>query len=153
SRPGLQASSINRSHSFAVREKPYMPQSAQLETPQEAVKQSAINNDPSTKPDIGRIVSLDVLRGLVMVLMLNEATQLPKVAASFPHSWFWNAAAFSTEHVPWQGCSLHDLIQPAFSFLVGAALPFSIASRKKKGQTFGHMLRHTIWRAFLLIFL
>ena len=39
-----------------------------------------------------------------------------------------------------KGCSLHDLIQPAFSFLVGAALPFSIASRKTKGQTFGQML-------------
>jgi predicted acyltransferase len=55
--------------------------------------------------------------------------------------------------VEWQGCSLHDLIQPAFSFLVGAALPFSIASRKMKGQTFGPMLGHAIRRALLLIFL
>jgi len=60
---------------------------------------------------------------------------------------------FNTEHVEWQGCSLHDLIQPAFSFLVGAALPFSIASRKLKGQTFGPMLGHAIRRAFILIFL
>ena len=51
------------------------------------------------------------------------------------------------------GCSLHDLIQPAFSFLVGAALPFSIASRKSKGQTFGQMLGHAVRRALLLIFL
>ena len=53
----------------------------------------------------------------------------------------------------WQGCSLHDLIQPAFSFLVGAALPFSIASRKMKGQTFGPMLGHAARRALILIFL
>jgi predicted acyltransferase len=130
-----------------------MVQSAQLDSPQGAVQQDAVKSDPAAKPDTGRVVSLDVLRGTVMVLMLNEATQLPKVAQSFPHSWFWSVIAFNTEHVPWQGCSLHDLIQPAFSFLVGAALPFSIASRKTKGQTFGKMLAHTIWRALLLIFL
>ena len=33
------------------------------------------------------------------------------------------------EHVEWVGCSLHDLIQPSFSFLVGVALPFSLAGR------------------------
>ena len=31
--------------------------------------------------------------------------------------------------------SLHDLIQPSFSFLVGAALPFSVASRGAAGQS------------------
>src|SRR4029077_8326076 len=41
----------------------------------------------------------------------------------------------------------------AFSFLVGAALPFSIASRKMKGQSFGPMLGHAVRRAFILIFL
>jgi predicted acyltransferase len=61
--------------------------------------------------------------------------------------------SFNTQHVEWQGCSLHDLIQPAFSFLVGAALPFSIASRKMKGQTFGPMLGHAVRRALTLIFL
>lgn len=130
-----------------------MVSSAQLERLPDTVQQGGGNGDRTVKPESGRVISLDVLRGTVMVLMLNEATRLPLVAQSFPHNWFWNAAAFSTEHVPWQGCSLHDLIQPAFSFLVGAALPFSIASRKKKGQTFSHMLAHTIWRAFLLVFL
>ncbi len=130
-----------------------MVQSVQLESPREAINRDTAKSEPSGKLDSGRVISLDVLRGVVMVLMLNEATQLPKVAQSFPHSWFWNVIAFNTEHVPWQGCSLHDLIQPAFSFLVGAALPFSIASRKKKGQTFGQMLGHTVWRGLLLIFL
>jgi len=128
--------------------KPSMVQYAQLERPQAVAK-----SEPGGKPDTGRVVSLDVLRGTVMLLMLNEATQLPKVAQNFPHSWFWTAIAFNTEHVPWQGCSLHDLIQPAFSFLVGAALPFSIASRKMKGRTFGQMLVHSVWRALLLVFL
>jgi heparan-alpha-glucosaminide N-acetyltransferase len=100
-----------------------------------------------------RLVSLDAFRGLVMTLMLAERTRLHEVARTFPHSTFWSVIAFNTEHVDWQGCSLHDLIQPGFSFLVGAALPFSIASRKMKGQTFGPMLGHAIRRALILIFL
>ena len=75
------------------------------------------------------------------------------VARAFPNSLLWRVIASNTQHVEWQGCSLHDLIQPAFSFLVGAALPFSITSRESKGQTFGPMLGHAIRRAFILIFL
>ena len=56
-------------------------------------------------------------------------------------------------HVPWQGCSLHDLIQPAFSFLVGAALPFSILIRRARGETFQRLLGHAIWRSVALILL
>jgi heparan-alpha-glucosaminide N-acetyltransferase len=123
---------------------------SRVESPQQDVAIETPNPKPGGS---GRIVSLDVLRGTVMVLMLNEATQLPRVAESFPHSWLWSVVAFNTDHAPWQGCSVHDLIQPAFSFLVGAALPFSIASRKAKGQSFAHMVGHAAWRALLLIFL
>jgi heparan-alpha-glucosaminide N-acetyltransferase len=49
------------------------------------------------------------------------------------------------------GCSLHDMIQPSFSFLVGAALPYSIASRLAKGAGFGKLLLHAMWRALILI--
>ena len=124
--------------------------------------ESAVESPPSEAPVIGpehkaegatRLISLDAFRGLVMVLMLGEHMRLPAVARAFPQSALWGLIAFNTEHVPWQGCSLHDLIQPAFSFLVGAALPFSIASRKMKGQTFGPMLGHAVRRALLLIFL
>src|SRR5215467_10669037 len=107
---------------------------------------------PETRSDANsRLVSVDAFRGLVMVLMLAEVMRLPEVAQAFPHSLFWRIVGFNTEHVAWQGCSLHDLIQPAFSFLVGAAIPFSIASRRRKGQSFGQMLGHAAWRAFLLI--
>jgi predicted acyltransferase len=120
--------------------------------------ESAAVQAPVTQPEhkpqaIQRILSLDAFRGLVMVLMLNERTHLPEVARSFPHSAIWALIAYNTEHVEWQGCSLHDLIQPAFSFLVGAALPFSIAARKMKGETFAQMLGHAIRRSFILIFL
>src|SRR5689334_11045118 len=88
-----------------------------------------------------------------MFLMLAEAMRLWTLHDAFPESRFWAVVAYNTDHVPWQGCSLHDLIQPAFSFLVGAALPFSIAARQLRGQTFGRMLVHAVWRSVLLIFL
>ena len=125
-----------------------MIESAQVESPVLAAA------EPERKAEsITRLVSLDAFRGLVMVLMLAEAMRLFDVARAFPNSVFWRVIAFNTQHVEWQGCSLHDLIQPAFSFLVGAALPFSIASRKMKGQTFWPMFGHAVRRALLLIFL
>src|SRR5690242_13262156 len=126
-----------------------MVEVAQIENPVVAARTvSETRTEPST-----RLISLDAFRGLVMVLMLAEVMRLPVVAQAFPHSLFWRIVGFNTEHVEWQGCSLHDLIQPAFSFLVGAALPFSIASRRRKGQSFGVMVAHAAWRAVLLIFL
>jgi predicted acyltransferase len=100
-----------------------------------------------------RITSIDAFRGLVMFLMLAEAMRLWTLHDAFPESSFWALVAFNTTHVPWQGCSLHDLIQPAFSFLVGAALPFSIASRAARGQGFGRMFAHAVWRSVALILL
>ena len=100
-----------------------------------------------------RITSIDAFRGVVMFLMLAEALRLPSLRRAFPDSSFWAFVAFNTSHVPWQGCSLHDLIQPAFSFLAGASLPFSIASRRSKGESFKRMLGHAVWRSVALIFL
>ena len=100
-----------------------------------------------------RITSIDAFRGLVMFLMLAEAMRLSSLQRAFPGSRFWAIVAFNTSHVPWQGCSLHDLIQPAFSFLAGASLPFSIASRRARGESFGRLLGHAVWRSAALILL
>src|ERR1700680_2348167 len=127
-----------------------MIESAQVESP---VTEAPIAEPESKAEGTRRLLSLDAFRGMVMILMLAEQMRLPEVARAFPHSALWRLIAFNTEHVEWQGCSLHDLIQPGFSFLVGAALPFSIASRRMKGQTFGSMLGHAVRRALLLIFL
>ena len=100
-----------------------------------------------------RILSIDALRGFVMFLMLAEAMHLMNVRRAFPGNRFWEFVAFNTTHVPWQGCSLHDLIQPAFSFLVGAAMAFSIVSRTSRGESWNRMLLHAMWRSAALIFL
>src|SRR5207237_3339174 len=49
--------------------------------------------------------------------------------------------------------SLHDLIQPSFSFLVGAALPFSLLNRGARGQSRKRMFFHALWRSLILILL
>src|SRR3954454_10776620 len=93
---------------------------------------------PASKAIIGpveRLSSIDAFRGFVMFLMMYEVTHLPRVAAHFPHNAIWQALAYNQSHVEWVGCSLHDMIQPSFSFLVGVALPFSLASRRRKGQS------------------
>lgn len=98
-----------------------------------------------------RILSIDAFRGFVMFLMLAEVLHFSKVAAAFPESWFWRLLDTQTSHVAWIGCSLHDLIQPSFSFLVGVALPFSLASRLDRGQTVAALTRHALLRAFILV--
>lgn len=98
-----------------------------------------------------RNTAIDAYRGFVMVLMMAEVLHLARVAQAFPGNWFWALLAYNQTHVEWAGCSLHDLIQPSFSFLVGVALPYSIASRLRKGQRFEALFAHAVWRSFLLI--
>lgn len=100
-----------------------------------------------------RLASVDVYRGLVMFLMMAEVLRLPAVARALPDSEFWKFLAGQQTHVEWTGCSLHDLIQPSFSFLVGVSLPYSIASRLARGQSMLRMSLHAFWRAFVLIWL
>src|SRR5579859_199928 len=100
-----------------------------------------------------RNVAVDAYRGFVMLLMMAEVLRFSEVAKAFPGSWFWKVLSYNQSHVEWAGCSLHDTIQPGFSFLVGVALPYSIASRAAKGKSFENQLGHAIWRSLLLIVL
>ena len=95
-------------------------------------------------------MSIDAYRGLVMFLMMAEVWHLGGMARKFPDSWFWGFLGHHQSHIEWVGCTLHDLIQPSFSFLVGTALAFSVANRQARGQPFLPMLGHAVWRAFLL---
>ena len=83
-----------------------------------------------------RNLAVDAYRGLVMLLMMGEVLQFSKVYAYFNHSLFWKILAFNQTHTQWSGCSVHDMIQPSFSFLVGVALPIPSGSRQRKGTAF-----------------
>jgi len=98
-----------------------------------------------------RNIAVDAYRGLVMLLMMGEVMNFAAVHRAYPDSLFWRILAYNQTHVEWAGLGLHDMIQPSFTFLVGVALPYSIHSRMRKGQSFAHLLAHTIWRSLLLI--
>jgi len=106
---------------------------------------------PSPAPKPARNTAVDAYRGLVMLLMMGEVLNFSAVARAYPGSLFWHVLAFNQTHVEWAGLGLHDMIQPSFTFLVGIALPYSIASRIRKGQSFTRQLVHTLWRSLLLI--
>jgi predicted acyltransferase len=106
-----------------------------------------------TAPLPSRLASVDAYRGFVMLLLLGEALRLCDVAGARPDSAFWAFLCHHQEHVEWVGGSLHDMIQPSFSLLVGVALAFSIASRTARGQPRGRMIGHAWWRALVLVVL
>ena len=116
---------------------------------------ASLTSAPIVNPTLptGRIASVDAYRGLVMLLMMAEVLAFRRVSEALPESAFWRFLYFHQDHVPWVGASLHDLIQPSFSFLVGVALPFSIGSRLARGATFGPLLGHAIKRSLILILL
>ena len=111
--------------------------------------------EPSPTSQPSRIQSIDTYRGLVMFLMMAEVLDLRHVASAIPadNAWkaTWDTLAYNQSHVLWRGCTVHDMIQPSFSFLVGVALPFSLASRLRQGKSLGLAILHAFWRSLVLI--
>jgi predicted acyltransferase len=107
---------------------------------------------PPAAPPV-RLTSVDAYRGLVMFLMMAELLKFREVAKNVPGNAVWSFLALQQSHVEWAGCTLHDLIQPSFSFLVGVSLPFSIAARRQHGQSVLGMTLHAFWRAFVLVWI
>lgn len=102
----------------------------------------------------GRITSVDFFRGFTMFLLIGESTRLYYLMESSAEegggpvvSWF--ARMFS--HHEWHGLHFWDLIQPFFMFIVGVAIPFAVANRKKKGDSDQTIFNHALKRAFLLL--
>jgi predicted acyltransferase len=110
---------------------------------------------PATPPlePARRLVSLDVFRGLTMLFMASEIMRIPAVARHFPDSRVAGWLAFGLDHVAWTGFVPWDLIQPSFMFMVGVALPFSVASRRARGEPFASQLAHAVRRALILVLL
>jgi len=88
-----------------------------------------------------------------MLLMASSGLGLAEVARHFPESAVWGFLGRQTDHTPWAGCTLWDLIQPSFMFMVGVALPYSVANRSARGQPFHFMFAHALWRSLALVLL
>ena len=95
----------------------------------------------------GRLLSLDAYRGFVMLLLMGEVLEFCQVSAAVSNNPLWKFLCYQQSHVEWIGCSLHDLIQPSFSFLVGVALPFSLSRRAAEGPSSWRRTLHAVWRA------
>ena len=110
---------------------------------------------PSAKPDASedRLLSVDAYRGFVMLALAAEGFGIAKTARNFPDSKFWQTLGSQFEHVPWVGCAFWDLIQPSFMFLVGVAVPWSLANRQKRGESRFWSAGHAVLRSVLLILL
>lgn len=109
-------------------------------------------NKTLTPPLPGRVASVDFFRGFTMFLLAGESTRLfgqfLKIDSGFMHF-----LGTQLEHHEWHGLHFWDLIQPFFMFIVGVALPFAVANRKRKGYTDKQILRHVINRSLILLFL
>ena len=89
-----------------------------------------------------RLTSLDAFRGFTMLLMASEIARLPRaLLQAYPGNAVAFAIADALEHREWIGVTPWDLIQPSFMFMVGVALPFSVASRRARGEPFGARFR------------
>ncbi|MGE4004230.1 MAG: hypothetical protein AB7I48_28955, partial [Planctomycetaceae bacterium] len=130
-----------------------------------------VTNDPggglTTEPAGERLASLDAYRGFIMTMLAASGFGVARFASLPPEApvWqfrereFWEHLAFHFEHPDWgsrfglMGISCWDLIQPAFMFMVGVAMPFSYASREAAGQNKGRRIGHALWRAVVLVLL
>ena len=101
----------------------------------------------------GRLGSIDAYRGLVMFLMMAEVLHLCQVASQFPGNAVWGFLCHHQTHLQWVGCTLHDMIQPSFSFLVGVAMVLSLHRRATDGQSPARRTLHVLWRSLILIYL
>ena len=111
-------------------------------------------NESADKNAGGRLVSLDAYRGLIMLLLVSHAFGLIEARSAILQSYpQWGWLTLQVDHSDWTGVTLWDLIQPAFTFMVGIAMPFAFARRISKGATFSQLFKHVAWRAFVLIVL
>ena len=127
----------------------------------------SVKNVPRIKIVSERLASLDAYRGLTMLLLASGGFEIAKLVGldkpfvhRFDGNWFgkpwtllWETAAAQLQHVAWTGCTVWDLIQPSFMFMVGVAMPFSYAVRAARGDSWSRQFVHALFRSITLILL
>jgi heparan-alpha-glucosaminide N-acetyltransferase len=88
-----------------------------------------------------RISSIDIMRGLTLVLMLFVNDLNMNVAPA----WLGHRAA------EFDGMGLADWVFPGFLFIVGMAIPFAFSKRFSSGQSLYDISRHILTRSLSLI--
>lgn len=97
-----------------------------------------------------RLFSLDLLRGLDMMLLLCFGPLLKAISRAMgdlPKPFM-----DQLDHVDWTGFQLWDLIMPLFIFMCGAAVPFALGKRLENGKSTAAYWKHVGARFALLWF-
>lgn len=103
---------------------------------------------PPSRPGSGapeRLVALDVLRGLTMLVLVFGGLG----AAHFQNKPGWDWLAGPVRGSDASGFRVWDLLQPAFLFICGAAIPYSLANRQ--GQSLARKALHVLTRTMILL--
>jgi predicted acyltransferase len=87
----------------------------------------------------GRLVSLDVFRGLTVMAM---------ILVNNPGDWGHIYAPL--EHAEWHGCTPTDLIFPFFLFIVGVSIVYALDSARPDPARHGAAIRRIVRRAAIL---
>lgn len=107
---------------------------------------------PETKLSSQRLLSLDFLRGFIMVsLMLGETGFFRKLELAVPNS-VTAFLAYEFEHSGWHGLRFWDVILPGFMLLAGTSLAYSFRRQQELGYTWTDSFKKTLRRSFWLLF-
>lgn len=96
-----------------------------------------------------RVVSIDVLRGLTMLVMLfvNDIGQPDLGNVTHAPSWLYHIDPV------FDGMTLPDVIFPTFLFLVGLSIPLALERRLARGDSLVVIVGHVLIRAAGLVFI
>lgn len=97
----------------------------------------------------GRVQSIDVMRGMIMIFLAAESCLLyVALREAFPGNIIVNQFV----HHRWHGLTFWDLVQPAFMFIAGTSLYISWTRRRDNGITWSKNFKNVAWRSFKLLF-
>lgn len=105
-----------------------------------------------TSTPSARLLSLDFMRGLIMVLLMLEGTGLYSYLNKYAQGTGWYFLTMQLEHHPWHGLRAWDLVQPGFMFMAGTALALSLDKQRQKGIPWGQSFKKALRRSGWLFF-
>ncbi|MCA9603322.1 MAG: DUF5009 domain-containing protein [Myxococcales bacterium] len=88
-----------------------------------------------------------------MLCLATNACGVRSVPRDTFESGIWTALWDAARHSSWVGMTAWDLVQPAFIFMVGLALPYSLAARTARGDSRSNQVWHAFRRALVLVLL
>jgi predicted acyltransferase len=100
-------------------------------------------------PSVGRVVSVDALRGFDLFWIIGAEAVL-KSLDRILHTPANGFISTQLTHVTWTGFRFYDLIMPLFLFIVGVSMPFSFRRRLEKNPSLSSIWPHIIKRVIML---